>query len=526
MKEEVSALHKKKYGFAIMLATAMMGSLLAGCGSGGTNTPAPTASQSPSPAAGEGSGAPAAEEEKPVLKVLISYQSFDPNTDAAALRMEAETGYKVEYYTLPRDNADQKLMLELASGEDYDIIRVSNLQFAELVGNGALLELDELLSSDGEHIMDVVTEMGWNSARSNGKIYGVPFEGDGDIHDPYGLVQGGIGLRTDIRDEMQLTTPKTADEFYNYLKSVKESKGIIPLTASGSDGFNPTIGSAFGLGSSPWYEMDGKLVPRVKTPQYFDFLTFMNKLYQEGLLDKDYPINKSVNTMQKFNSGQAATLAPAYFWDIPTIVPALKENNEKANIEMITPLAGNSGKPYVSQRMQAAMYEVIPKTAKNPEHAMKYMNVRAEPSIFLSTYLGEEGTHFEIKDGRYFPILPAFDELKNSKQFTGTTKAGDGYKMWQARARKTPEMAASFEQMNADVQKDWFHLDYTGYATSLKEAQQYQTALNNMETEFLIKAVVEKTDLRKIYETFVAEYDKQGGLVLTDAINAWYEANK
>jgi putative aldouronate transport system substrate-binding protein len=522
----VSALQKKKYGLALLLASAMMGSLLTGCGSGNTNTPAPDASSTVAPTQEPGSAAPEAEGEKPVLKVLLPYQAFDPNTDAAALRMEKETGYKVEYYTLPKDNANQKLMLELASGEDYDIIKVTNLQFAELLGNGALLELDDLLAADGEHIKNVVSEMGWKSATSNGKTYGVPIEGGGDIDDPYGLIQGGIGLRTDIRDELKLTTPKTVDEFYNYLKTVKDSKGIIPLTASGEDGFNATLGSAFGLGSSPWYEIDGMLVARVKTPQYFEYLTFMNKLYQEGLLDKDFPINKSANTMQKFNSGQAATLAPAFFWDIPTLVPALKENSANAGIEMIIPLAGASGKPFVSQRMQAATYEVIPKTAKNPEHAMKFMNLRSEPGIFLSTYLGDEGTHFEVKDGRYFPILPAFDELKNSKQFTGAPKAGDEYTLWQARARKTPEMAASYEQMNADVQKDWIHVDYTGYATSMKEAQQYQAALNNMEKDFLIKAAVEKGDLRKLYDAFVAEYDKQGGSEFANAINAWYAENK
>ncbi|TLS51804.1 extracellular solute-binding protein [Paenibacillus antri] len=522
-------MEKGKSWLTLTVVTALLSSLLAACGGGAApqTSEEPPAEQSASATSPEQPAEqPAKEAEKPVLKMLIPYQAFDPNTDASALRIQEETGYKVEYYTLPKDNANQKLMLELASGENYDIIKVSNLQFAELLGNGALMELDDLLAANGGNITNAVSEMGWKSATSNGKKYGVPFEGGGDVNDPYGLIQGGIGLRTDLRDELGLATPKTLDEFYTYLKTVKEKKGITPLTASGSDGFNSIIGSAFGLGTAPWYEIDGQLVPRVKTPQYFDYVAFMNKLYQEGLLDKDFPINKFANTMQKFNTAEAATLAPAFFWDIPTLVPAVKENNPNANVEMITALAGASGLPYLSQRMQASTYEVIPKTAKNPEAAMDYMNLRADPDIFLSTYLGEEGTHFEINNGKYFPILPAFDELKNSKQFTGAPKAGSEYKLWQARARKTPEMAASFEQMNANVTKDWIHIDYTGYATSLAEAQKYQTSLNNMETEFLVKAVVETGDLKKAYDDFVAEYDKQGGTELTAAINKWYAENK
>ncbi|SDE25471.1 putative aldouronate transport system substrate-binding protein [Paenibacillus sp. UNCCL117] len=498
-------------------AGVLAGTMLVGCSSqqpagqtGGTAAPAP---------------APA-DEKKPVLKVLMSYQTFDPNKDPAVQRIKEKTGYEVEYHLLPKDNADQKLMLEMASGGDYDIVRLSIQQYSQLAGNGSLLALDELLAKDGGHIQKAISDMGWKSVTTNGKKYGIPFEGGGDIDNPYGLMQGGIGVRSDVLSELGLQVPKTLDSFYDFLKKIKEAKNIAPLTGRAEDGFNFVIGSAFGIGTANWYERNGQLVPRVKLPEYKEYIEFINKLYKEGLIDKDFPVNKSENAKQKFTSGKAASIIPSYFYDIPDLLPALRQSNAKAEMEFITPLAGKNGMPFITQRKEAQLYEAIPKTAKNPQHAMKFMNLRAEPEIFVSTYLGDKGVHYEIKDGKYFPILPAFDELKNSKQFTGAVSAGTEFQMWQARARKTVEMAASYEKMNSVIKKEWFHPDYTNYSTSLPEVQKYRLALDKMEKDFLVKVLVEEKDLNKLYSDFVSEWEKQGGAGLTKAINEWYAENK
>lgn len=505
---------KMKSLVSVLTAAALFGALAAGCGSSGE------AEQGAAPTA-----APTAEV-KPVLKVLMTYQTFDPNTDPAVKRIKEKTGYEVEYFLLPKDNADQKLMLEMASGGDYDIVRLSTAQFSQLAGNGSLAPLDELLAKDGQNIKAAVSDMGWKSANAGGKTYGIPFEGGGDIDNPYGLLQGGVGVRTDVLSELGLQIPKDLDSFYDFLKKIKEEKNIVPMTGRAEDGFNFVIGSAFGLGTASWYEADGKLVPRVLMPQYKEYLAFINKLYSEGLMDKDFPINKSENAKQKFTSGKAASLMPSFFYDIPDLLPALAQNNPKAEMDFITVLAGASGKPYLTQKKEAQTYEAIPKTSKNAEHAMKFMNLRADPEIFVSTYLGEKGVHYEIKDNKYFPILPAFDELKNSKQFTGTVNSGKEFAMWQARARKTPEMAASYEKMNSTIKKDWVHPDYTNYATNLPEVQKYRLSLDKMEKDFLVKAMVETKDLNKLYADFVTEWQKQGGTEMTNAINAWYAENK
>lgn len=512
-------MRKMKTLASALMATALIGTLLAGCGSNSDNNADGNAeATAPSVAA--------TTEPKPVLKVLMPYQTFDPNTDPAVKRIKELTGYEVEYYLLPKDNATEKLMLEMASGGDYDIVRLSTAQFAQLAGNGSLAPLDDLLAENGDNIMAQVSDMGWKSVTTGGKKYAIPYEGGGDIDNPYGLLQGGMGVRTDVMTELGLQLPTDLDSFYTFLKKIKDEKNIVPLTGRAADGFNAVIGSAFGLGAAMWYEVDGQLVHRIKMPQYKEYLAYINKLYDEGLMDKDYPINKSENAKQKFTSGRAAVMMPAYFYDIPDLLPAVAQSNPKAELDFITALAGADGKPFVTQAKQAQTYEAIPKNSKNAEHAMNFMNLRADPEIFLSTYLGEQGVHFEIKDDKYYPILPAFEELNNAKQFTGTVDAGTEFKMWQARARKTPEMAAAYEKMNSLIKKDWVHPDYTNYATNLPEVQKYRLSLVQMENDFLVKAMVETKDLNKLYSDFAAEWEKQGGIEMTQAINAWYAENK
>ena len=60
------------------------------------------------------------------LKRLGYNIGFDVNTSYMVPVMEESTGYKVEYFALPAENADEKLLMEVASGTDYDIVNLTS----------------------------------------------------------------------------------------------------------------------------------------------------------------------------------------------------------------------------------------------------------------------------------------------------------------------------------------------------------------------------------------------------------------
>ena len=50
------------------------------------------------------------------------YQAYNYEEQPAWKIDEEITGYKTKWYALPADNADQKLLLEVSSGADYDVL--------------------------------------------------------------------------------------------------------------------------------------------------------------------------------------------------------------------------------------------------------------------------------------------------------------------------------------------------------------------------------------------------------------------
>ena len=93
--------------------------------------------------------ATAAAEELPTLRVLGTYNPHDPNNDPTAQAIEEKTGYHVEYYMLPAENALENLLMQISSGESYDILRISETMYQELLSRNALLPLDDLLAEIG-----------------------------------------------------------------------------------------------------------------------------------------------------------------------------------------------------------------------------------------------------------------------------------------------------------------------------------------------------------------------------------------
>lgn len=103
----------------------------------------------------------------------------------------------MEYYTLPAENADEKLVMDVAGGADYDCIQVSPKQFQILMSQGALMELNDLLDTYGPDILEGVSEDTWRaSSDENGTIYGILYK------TPYDREVGGfMACRWDLMQE-------------------------------------------------------------------------------------------------------------------------------------------------------------------------------------------------------------------------------------------------------------------------------------------------------------------------------------
>ena len=467
--------------------------------------------------------------EKPVLNILYYNQAYDMNADAAKAIMEEITGYEVVYHNLPSENASEKLMLEIASGAEYDMIyRCKTSDYRELVSQNAAMDVTELLNKYGNEVLQNVGELDWEMVTDeNGAITGIPYPGAQQPADTlYGKFTGGIAFRSDILEELDKEIPTTIDEFYDVLVAYKNKTGNAALTMKPT-AFVAAITSAFGIAGCEWYDVDGELVHRVRLDGLKDYIAFMQKLYAEGLLDNDMPINASKNCREKFANGTALCM-PLDFWDIPTIKSAMEVSNPEAKaVFSVAMSADEDTAGFVSVSSGAGEICVIPKTAKNPEHAMIWYNIISNTENCKRIYIGEEGVSYEVVDGEYYPLFPAFDEYVNSDKYTGSVEGGEMKKQWMARARKTTEMAEAFEQMNENADSYTRYNTVEKYASNLPAIKENATALNSAISDIIIAGIVEGGDAQAVVDKIIETWEREGGLDCEKEINEWYvEFNK
>ncbi|MCU6712253.1 extracellular solute-binding protein [Paenibacillus sp. J5C_2022] len=490
---------KLSTGIALLLVMA----LLAACGSGNN-----------SGGTGDGSGEQGGDA-KPELKQLGFQRNFDPNQDPVAKFLEEKTGYKVKYETLPLENPDDKLNLLMANNEPYDIVKLSGTQYNRLAVQGALEPLDELLAEHGQNLLEATPAEFYENAKVDGKIYGIP-----EKH-PRGFVGSALAIRQGLLDELGMQVPTTIDEFYNLLKAIKEQKGIIPLT--GFESMIPEISGAFGVVTS-FDVQDGKLIHRLEGPGMKDYLAFMNKLYSEGLMDPEWPVNKSETVQQKFTTGKAGIMT--YGWGVaPAVTDALNKNMPDSKITLITSLQGEDGQ--IGNWVQGggvSWYIAIPKSSKHKEDAMKYLNMKVEAATFKELAIGQEGVHFKSEAEGMQPILPAFNEARgNSDWFMTSTDADAFEEQWLLRVRKNQVMYDTFQEIQKQLPISVS--DPTLLAPPMPVVANNLQKLNKIENDYAIKVMAGAESLDG-YAKFVEEWMSQGGKDMLDELRGWYDKSK
>lgn len=491
---------------------------LSGCGGGGggtTDTPAaqPTDTPATTPK-DEGNGGTTAE--KPGLRMIMQYGLFDPKTEYVAKYIQERTGFNVEYELLPAENADEKLNLLVSSKDNYDFVKLNAAQFYNLASAGALEPLDELLESHGNYIKQSIKQESFGSATIDGKIYGIPETGAGVS------IGEELVVRQDWMDELGLSMPTTADELYNVLKTIKEKKKVIPLTMS-KDSLYGDIATTFGI-LTDWKEVDGKLLHRAEQPEMKEYITFMNKLYKEGLLDTETPINTAQKSIEKFSGGNAAMYKLAW-WNAGTTIAALEKNFPEAKTSIIPYLKGKDGKAVVGAKANTTWYVAILKSSKNKEAAMEFLNAKLEPETFKGIALGKEGVHHEVKDGKYYPILPIFnDELNNASSFlTGVDE--EKYPIyWQARVRKDPILQAHFEAFQKNAE-GIIVVDPMSTAPPIEAVSKNLLKLTTLLDDNVLQFISGAKPI-DAYDQFLAQWRAEGGADMVAAANEWFQSTK
>mgnify|MGYP002510444696 CR=1 FL=1 len=523
----------KKRLAGLFLSAVMATVWLTGCGDGaqGDKAQDSLSRKEPSQEEAASSGDELQQENDTELKgpgnVELSFLGFsldfDPNTDVMAGVIEEKTGYKVNYSMLPSDGADEKLIADVAGGVKYDILKVTQGQFEKLFSQGALMPLNQLLDAYGKEITAGLKdkEMWAPFSDEQGQIYGIPFMNEYPKQIPF------ITVRKDLMREAGVDEiPATIDEFYDALVSLKNyyKDQYIILTAQG--GWDETckmIASGFGIYHDWMVDDDGNVYYMTEHENYNEYISFMKKLYDEGLLDSEFAVNTSSTVQEKLASGQAIMGSSSHSPQI-TISTSLVDNFgvAKEDIGYICPLSGSDGTSLYLAGDGVNYVTCILKNCENAADVIHYINLKVQNQE--SICIGEEGVHFNRdENGAYIPIMPRFtDDKGNAWWYINATDTESYAIQWQARVRKNEYQWDSFENTSVytvENRPEIYVPNVFLYKPATGAYTEYNVTLKNELQNYMLQ-VISGND--KGLDVFTKDWQAAGGDAVKEDLQEWY----
>lgn len=451
------------------------------------------------------------------LKFLHNSDSFDPETDYTRELIRELLHVNI----IPEmGNEDDKVNLILSSGQDYDMIKLTNRNLlVSYVQNDVIYALDEYIEQYPE-LKNAFSPEEWATVTFDGKIYAIPETNTNDV-------EWGFAIRKDWLDVLGEDMPQTPDDFYRVLKRFKEEdpgnvgkENVVPLTMEGAISFNG-LAQAFGLGASvdDYVEKDGKLLAGMEQEGAKELITWLNRLYQEGLLDADYPSNKNETMISKIAAGHAGAcrMTP---WESAAL-RTLRENDPEAELVFLEPFAAKDQSRAIANRSGLKSFLIVPKSSDKVADVVKYCNDFLAEENYEKLIVGEEGVSFRIEDGKYIPILPEFDKFNKGRWFYPTNVTEKYTALFSARAHKEQEMGELWDDINAKCGQ-YSYDPILNYAPAMDaETEALKQSLKEWTKEKVIKMIIDGGELEN-FDGYVAEWKERGGDRLTEAYNDWY----
>lgn len=510
----------KKFQKAIQAASALaLSLLLAACGT----SPAPSeskkdASQASSPAS---AGETAAEEDK-TLKILRSYIATKEEDENAIQALSEGTGYTLEFSFLPEKNPLDKLNLMFSGGDmEYDYIMLGasdqdKSSFASYAKKGLLKDITEMIPSRAN--LAKVDPLCFDALKADGKIYGVGSTG-------LPVTKTASFIRADWLDTLQLKAPTTRDELYEVLRAFHEQdpggNGADNIPFCASDGWVTAITSTYGI-VYPYEDRDGKIVDTRTLPEFKEYLAFMNRLYSEGLLDQDMPINTGASQHEKIAAGKVGFYCGWVDDAKDLLIAKHEEKQEGSFMEAFEPLQGPDGTKKTQSDRGLFGIGMIPASSPKAEAVLDYIDTYLQPDNFESIIHGKEGVDYEIKDGVKIPT-DAFNTNRGAMSGYFPLQDGDAYyDMWLLRTRKVPEYDTIYTKL-AETNNPYQVSSVLAYAPSFETVSQESKSVTEYASQEMIKFIAGARDIGE-FDQFVEEMNAHGSDKILDAYNEWYTA--
>ncbi len=349
----------------IILCVAVLLTMFAGCGQSSVNNGAASATPTPTAAANGTASAseePQAKTFEKKLELTIAYWDGDPAfieaNDPVYQLLKEKFNITINPMPITYDDYVDKTTMWIAAGQMPDILQtadnIGSQAFINWAKNGSLKAIPDDLENSYPNLAKLFDSPTKKATTIDGKYYFLPMANEKDY------AARTLIVRKDWMNSLGLKKPETFDEFVEFLKAFKDAdpdnngkRDTIPLVVA--PGQYDILDTCFAKGyRDNWIEENGVYKPIYYTEDYKIALKNLRALYTEGLLDRDFSINKYDDAKNKFIAGKAAVFLHQIRPDIKgsanNVIAAFREANPDKNIEdcidIILPMKNTDGNIY------------------------------------------------------------------------------------------------------------------------------------------------------------------------------------
>ncbi len=404
-----------KKALALILAILMLVSVLCACQN--TNQP----NNDPLPP--RESNTPGEDDSPTITLTWFDKNTGEAFTDPVAEVIKQKTGINIEIQQ-PTGDPNEKLVLMMTGDTLPDVVLMDRRSdiVNQYIEAGALIPLDDLIEQYGPNIKEMYGEVLNLSRYSDGHTY---FLNNWYDLDP--TPDRAINIRMDLLEELGYGEKAkkgeafSQEEFVAMLKAFKEKyptidgQETIPFALNGE--YMETVLSTFrGMyGMKNYYETeDHQLLFSVRDPRYLEMVTFINSLYRDGLLDREWAITKADAFSEKLASGRVFAANGGTPSDVNGLFIQDEGEGTEKQFYMFRVVADgvDPSKTTYSPRSSLGWDAIgITKANKHPEETIKLFDFLASEEGQYLLMWGVEGKDWTIENGVHVPnekTIPGF----------------------------------------------------------------------------------------------------------------------
>ncbi|MEN1989335.1 ABC transporter substrate-binding protein [Paenibacillus hubeiensis] len=411
------------------LAPVLAMSLLAGCGGG----------------AGDSSNGAYEDTSGDTSPITFSFFSVDPSSNWNSMKDEVgqviteKTGVTLNGEFAVSGGQD-KISLMAASGDYPDIVSPKG-ELSKLVDAGAMIDLTDLIDQYAPNLKKLYGDYMDRLKYSNEDqaIYVLPSYYA--VDQQYFDAGGGFGIQHRVLKELGYPEVKTLEDFENVLKAYKEKhptidgQPTIPLSLDADDWrimitvTNPAFLSTGAPDDGEYYinPETYEAMLHYKRPEEREYFRWLNKMYNEGLLDQDSFVQKTDQYKSKIASGRVLGVIDQD-WGYADAKNALKSaGKDEATYSHFPVTLSSDIKDHSFQDPGFVSGWGVGITTSNPDpvRTIKFFDYLASEEGQVLINWGIEGKHYEVKDGkRVIPADVLDQKVNNAAAFQKETGIG------------------------------------------------------------------------------------------------------